>query len=387
MCNWNLVDWRRANNIHLCRWAANIVWFFRRVVSSLGLARDILQILKARNLCYCLELTQPFDSFKCHPGARTVQPLMIRVLCIPGAKYQVGGCHSVGCFLLVDTTWGMAKKAASPHRGKPPISESVCFVALIIVLVNRIVDSLREYGAKIASVTCGKKHTLVLSADGEVLSCGAGEYGRLGTGSTSDSSIFESISALAEEDVVQVQAGASHSLALTAEGVVYSWGRNDRGQLGMRDSNMDIYSTEAYPRAIDDTLNSKPEHRAVQIAAGEDRSAYVTADGRLYVWGARLTHFPQLVDPSLFNGLRVRKCIIAGQASASIFAVLTEDHQLWTFGDRNSGLLGVPKPKSAIGVNITKQSTPAPVSAFVGKQVVDVFGGLGTHMAARVVLV
>jgi alpha-tubulin suppressor-like RCC1 family protein len=232
-------------------------------------------------------------------------------------------------------------------------------------------------------VACGRKHTLVLTEDGEVLSCGVGEYGRLGTGSTSDSSIFETVEALAEEDIVQIEAGASHSMALTIDGSVYTWGRNDRGQLGMRDSNMDIYSTEAYPRVIEDTANTKPEHRAVCIAAGEDRSAYVTADGRLYVWGARLTHFPQLVDASLFNGLRVKKCMIGGHSSESMFAIITEDGALWTFGDRSCSTLGLG---SASRINLTKQSTPTIVPALKGRTVLDVYAGQGMHIGAKVVV-
>jgi alpha-tubulin suppressor-like RCC1 family protein len=253
---------------------------------------------------------------------------------------------------------------------------------ILLFSIDRVVSSLKDYGAKVASVVCGKKHTLVLTVDGEVLSCGVGEYGRLGTGSTSDCSSFASVEALAEEDIVQIEAGASHSLALTAEGVVYSWGRNDRGQLGMRDSNMDIYSTESYPRIIEDTANCAAEHRVVQVAAGEDRSAYVTADGRLYVWGARLTHYPQLVDTSLFNGLRVRKCVIGGHSSESMFAILTEDGALWTFGDRSCPMLG---QGSASRINLTKQSTPHHVPALEGKKVLDVYAGQGMHIAARVV--
>ena len=33
---------------------------------------------------------------------------------------------------------------------------------------------------KIRDASCGKNHTLMVTEDGEVLSCGVGEYGRLG---------------------------------------------------------------------------------------------------------------------------------------------------------------------------------------------------------------
>lgn len=40
------------------------------------------------------------------------------------------------------------------------------------------------------------------------------------------------VTALSTERVVSVHCGASHSLALTAGGSVYSWGKNTQGQCG-----------------------------------------------------------------------------------------------------------------------------------------------------------
>jgi alpha-tubulin suppressor-like RCC1 family protein len=42
--------------------------------------------------------------------------------------------------------------------------------------------------------------------------------------------------------------GKNHCIALCASGAVYSWGRNDSGQLGFGDTYMDIYSMETYPQ-------------------------------------------------------------------------------------------------------------------------------------------
>lgn len=50
----------------------------------------------------------------------------------------------------------------------------------------KLVKSLLDYGCRVASVACGEKHTLILTDDGEVLTCGNGEYGRLGNGGSSD---------------------------------------------------------------------------------------------------------------------------------------------------------------------------------------------------------
>jgi Regulator of chromosome condensation (RCC1) repeat len=95
----------------------------------------------------------------------------------------------------------------------------------VTIVSTRLVESFAKYGAKALKVECAASHTLILTDDGEVLSCGVGEYGRLGTGNTSDSYVAASLDFLADEDVVDIAVGHSHSLALTAEGKVYSWVR------------------------------------------------------------------------------------------------------------------------------------------------------------------
>lgn len=56
-----------------------------------------------------------------------------------------------------------------------------CYFAFKYLQI-RLVEAIKEYGAKAVKVQCGHQHTLILTEDGEILSCGQGEYGRLGTG-------------------------------------------------------------------------------------------------------------------------------------------------------------------------------------------------------------
>ena len=63
----------------------------------------------------------------------------------------------------------------------------------------RLVESLVAEGVQVKAVTAGELHTAVLTTDGEVMTCGAGEYGRLGHGGSSDYQIFTPIEYIAEE--------------------------------------------------------------------------------------------------------------------------------------------------------------------------------------------
>lgn len=78
-----------------------------------------------------------------------------------------------------------------------------------------------------------------------VVTCGNGDHGRLGHGGVSSASHFtlvlggglgafssSSESSLAATQPVDVAAGGAHTLVLTADGAVLSFGLNDAGQLG-----------------------------------------------------------------------------------------------------------------------------------------------------------
>lgn len=237
----------------------------------------------------------------------------------------------------------------------------------------------------------GEHHTVILTDDGEVLSCGVGEYGRQGTGSTSDALVPTTVEALEDDEIVQVAAGFDHTLVLNSKGAIYSWGRNQSGQLGHSDSYIDIYSMEDFPRLIDaESINNGENAEALaadgeiptnapifsQVACGSGRSAAVTTDGHLYIWGARVSHQPKLIAKSLFNGHRVVKVACGGELGKSAFAVITEDDSLWMIGDASSKLLG------SAGLS-GRYPVPRLVPSLVNK-VVDVSCGFGQHMAAFV---
>ncbi|XP_069377256.1 alsin isoform X5 [Paralichthys olivaceus] len=70
----------------------------------------------------------------------------------------------------------------------------------------------------------------------EVWSWGHGEHGQLGHGDNLARLKPLCIKSLNSKEVVRVAAGAGHSLALTAQSQVFSWGSNSSGQLGHMES-------------------------------------------------------------------------------------------------------------------------------------------------------
>lgn len=88
----------------------------------------------------------------------------------------------------------------------------------------------------IASGSTHGNHSLMLMANGTVMACGMNTYGQLGNGTTTDSALPVQVKGPngvgVLSNIIAIAAGDNHSLALSADGTIYSWGRGDKGQLG-----------------------------------------------------------------------------------------------------------------------------------------------------------
>uniref|UniRef100_A0A3B4X9Y3 Alsin Rho guanine nucleotide exchange factor ALS2 n=1 Tax=Seriola lalandi dorsalis TaxID=1841481 RepID=A0A3B4X9Y3_SERLL len=102
----------------------------------------------------------------------------------------------------------------------------------------------------------------------EVWSWGHGDHGQLGHGDNLARLQPLCIKSLNNKEVVRVAAGAHHSLALTAQSQVFSWGRNSSGQLGHMDS----------PSTVPRLAKLSEGIRVWDVSAGE-RHSLLLADG------------------------------------------------------------------------------------------------------------
>ncbi|EPS71760.1 hypothetical protein M569_02995, partial [Genlisea aurea] len=132
-------------------------------------------------------------------------------------------------------------------------------------------------GQEIVSVICGADHTTAYSESRlQVHSWGWGDFGRLGHGNSTDLFLPQPIKAFQGLKIKQIACGDSHCLAVTMNGEVQSWGRNQNGQLGLGNTEDSLV-----PRKIESF-----EGIAVKmVAAGAEHTAAVTEDGELYGWG------------------------------------------------------------------------------------------------------
>ena len=125
----------------------------------------------------------------------------------------------------------------------------------------------------VAQLAFTQLNTFLLTTDGRVFSWGGITYclGReFQKGNEKEIDEIEYFNS----PVVKLATGRSHVLALDVKGRVYSWGKNDNGQLGLHDK-----LGKQYPTMIESLKN------IVQIYAGEDMSFAVDKFGDTYAWG------------------------------------------------------------------------------------------------------
>lgn len=132
------------------------------------------------------------------------------------------------------------------------------------------------------SIGCGSYHTLVVEVGGTVLSCGLNNYSQLGLGGTKPRSLLHTIQALAHVNVISVKGGTYHTLILTSEHKMLTFGRSDYAQLGI--SRPDLQAAGAFSEEpVEPVLPAGVE--VIDIACGGHHNLALTSTHEVYSWG------------------------------------------------------------------------------------------------------
>src|SRR5689334_17101170 len=82
-------------------------------------------------------------------------------------------------------------------------------------------------------ISCGSCHSILLNEDGLVYSFGNNLESQLGLGHKKDQSTPQIILDLENIRIKKISCGENHSILLSEEGTLYSFGRNGSGHLGL----------------------------------------------------------------------------------------------------------------------------------------------------------
>jgi alpha-tubulin suppressor-like RCC1 family protein len=206
----------------------------------------------------------------------------------PASNSNIFGSTAVGGMLKVfagqDASYalhasGIVYSWGSDHRGEAGNGGAAA---------HSVPTALAAFAApdRIVELATGGEHTLALDSRGRIWGWGSNWDRQLldsATVSYDSPTLISGAGPLAGRTYRGIACGRDHSLALDMNGNVWTWGRNDAGQLGRGTTNTvaPFYLTPAQVVFSGTTGNLK----AIEVKGGEDFSAVLLADGSVWTTG------------------------------------------------------------------------------------------------------
>jgi hypothetical protein len=200
----------------------------------------------------------------------------------------------------------------------------------------------------VKAIAAGETHGLALLANGTVWAWGGNSRGQLGDGSTADKDLPVQVLGLGGPGVLTgvkaIAAGGEHSLALLSDGTVLAWGANPEGQLGD-----DTITDRLAPVHVKDPGAANALLANVKaLAGGQRHSLALTARGRARAWGDNQAG--QLGDNSttdrhtpvsVKDSPRAPLDGVIAVAGGGLHSLALRDNGLvYSWGDNSAGQLG-----------------------------------------------
>ncbi|KAL3673478.1 hypothetical protein V7S43_001188 [Phytophthora oleae] len=202
----------------------------------------------------------------------------------------------------------------------------------------RMIDSLREkYHITTAAVSY--HHSAVVSSNGELLMFGMNDCGQLGLDHTQHQHTPQLVDALSSQVVTKVACGLYHTVASTSGGEVYSFGKNDYGQLGLGHArNMKV-------PALAKTSLGESDDKIVTVSCGYYHTVAISEKGKLITWGRN--DYGQLgigskehKNTAQYVPLPLSSKIKSASCGCYHTLILMSNGRVMVFGRNNKGQLG-----------------------------------------------
>lgn len=152
---------------------------------------------------------------------------------------------------------------------------------LPVEITDKFVFDSEEF---IEKIDFGYTHSALITSLGKVYIWGNNSSAQLGNGTIDNSAVPINITSFFtledEERIVDISLGYVHSLALSSTGRIFGWGNNANGQIG--DGTNELHTR---PLEINEFFNLNTNEKIIKISAGEFHSAAITSQGRLFTWG------------------------------------------------------------------------------------------------------
>ena len=205
-------------------------------------------------------------------------------------------------------------------------------------------------GTNWKQVSVGNEHCAAIKTDGTLWTWGRNNYGQLGdTDSTSKSTPVTTFAGGTNWKQVSAS-GGNHCAAIKTDGTLWTWGTGSFGQLGHNDTTNSYTPVTTFAGGT----NWK------QVSGGDNYCAAIKIDGTLWTWGIGTSGqlgnnaaTDRSTPVTTFAGGTNWKQVSAGNIHC---AAIKTDGTLWTWGQGSDGRLG--------DNTVTSKSTP--VTTFSG---------------------
>ena len=232
--------------------------------------------------------------------------------------------------------------------------------AALLCVVSNIGPSLAQ------SISAGGSHSIALSTDGSIRTWGNDSSGQLGLGRLLVSTT--PVTVAGATGITAIASGNSHVIALKSDRTIVAWGKNDNGELG--DGTTINRST---PVPVTGLTNVD------KIWARGSHNFAHTLDGSYWAWGANgagelgIGSYDNQTTPVRVSGM---EDVIELSLGGGHTLARKRDGSVWAWGHNDYGQLG----DGTRSAEFTGRATPAPVSGLTN--VVEIAAG-GNHSLAR----
>jgi alpha-tubulin suppressor-like RCC1 family protein len=195
------------------------------------------------------------------------------------------------------------------------------------------------------TLTGGSAHTAAIKTDGTLWTWGLNSNGQLGNTTTTTRSTPVTTFA-GGTNWKQVSGGGNYTAAVKTDGTLWTWGQNTSGQLGRNpDTSLRLTPVTTFAGGTNwaDTATGEPEE-LYTLTGGSAHTAAIKTDGTLWTWGRN--NVGQLGDNTATNRSTPVTTFAGGtnwkQVSGGGYhtAAIKTDGTLWTWGTNTNGRLG-----------------------------------------------
>lgn len=192
----------------------------------------------------------------------------------------------------------------------------------------------------VKKIKCGSDSCYALTNRGSLYSYGSNVFGQLGLGNYSPSNSFQKVPL---ENVIAIACGHYHVMTLICKknsNKLYVWGRNDFGELGLGDNKSKHWPTRL---RLPPSGSFETKTTIKSICCGADHSMVLLENNLIYVWGYNeygqlgLGHFNNINLP---QKLYLRNDITKLYSKGNSTFAITNRNEIYSWGLNECGQLG-----------------------------------------------